>query len=233
MSIENVVTPEVWRQKRVALLKQEKAFTKERDALVRQRQALPWTRIEKEYQFNSDSGVVGLEDLFGTRSQLIVYHFMFGTDWQEGCPTCSLIADGFDRMHLHLGARDTGFCATSRAPLAKLNEYKARLGWSFPWVSTVGDAFNRDFHLLFTEEETASGDAEYNYRPSVFPATDAPGLSVFARGQDGEVFHTYSSYGRGLEDFMTVYRFLDATPKGRDEDGLPMTQAWIKRRDCY
>ncbi|MGI9425470.1 MAG: DUF899 domain-containing protein [Hyphomicrobiaceae bacterium] len=228
-----VVDQEQWLQARKALLAKEKAFTKARDELTRERQALPWVRITKDYMFDGDDGPKSLAELFDGRSQLIVSHFMFGPDWEEGCPSCSFWADGYDPMIVHLAARDVAFIAVSRAPLAKLQDYRKRMGWSFPWVSSLHNDFNQDFGVSFSKEELASGEVAYNYGRGAFPSEEAPGLSIFYRNDDGEIFHTYSCYARGLDMMNAAYHLLDLVPKGRDEAELPFTMSWLRRHDSY
>ncbi|MEM9358494.1 MAG: DUF899 family protein, partial [Pseudomonadota bacterium] len=171
--------------------------------------------------------------LFGTASQLIIAHFMFGPDWEEGCPSCSFWADGYDPMVVHLGARDVAFAAISRAPLDKLEAYKQRMGWSFNWVSSLGYEFNQDLGVSFSEDELASGKVAYNYATGPFPVTEAPGLSIFYKNNAGDIFHTYSCYARGLDMMNAAYHLLDLVPKGRDESELPSTMAWVRRNDSY
>ncbi|MDA4844897.1 DUF899 domain-containing protein [Hoeflea poritis] len=228
-----VVSRDEWLKARVALLEREKAFNRERDALSRERQSLPWVEVSKDYAFDTDAGRKSLSDLFGGHSQLIVYHFMYGPDWEAGCKSCSFLADSFDRSVVHLAARDVRLVAASRAPLATLNAFKKRMGWSFDWVSSLGSDFNYDFDVSFSKEAREDGSIRYNYRPSTFPADEAPGASVFYKDADGKVYHTYSTYARGLDMLIACYHFLDLVPKGRDEDGLPYTMDWIRLRDEY
>lgn len=234
MAARNTVNHEDWLAARVALLKKEKEFTKLRDAMTQQQRELPWEKVEKDYVFDGPDGRESLADLFGPRSQLLVYHFMFDPAWDEGCKSCSLLADHYDPTTVHLAQRDVSLVTVSRAPLEKLEKFKARMGWSFKWVSSFANEFNRDFHVTFTDEEIESGTAYYNYRGGAkFPVTEGPGLSVFAKDDAGDVFHTYSSYGRGLDLFITAYNFLDIVPKGRDEDGLSYSMEWIRHHDRY
>lgn len=228
-----VVSEAEWLAARKELLAQEKAFTRERDALSRKRRALPWRRIEKDYAFEGPSGSLRLADLFDGRSQLIVYHFMFGPDWEAGCKSCSFLADHFNPAVPHLAQRDVTLVAVSRAPLERLQAFRQRMGWSFPWFSSLKSDFNRDLQVSFSEEEIESGRSVYNYRETKFPSTEAPGASVFYRNARGEVFHTYSVYERGLDMFITAYHYLDIVPKGRDEDGLDYTMAWVRLHDEY
>ncbi len=228
-----LVSQQEWLQARLSLLSEEKAFTRQRDALSEKRRSLPWTEIHETYEFRTEDGNRNLADLFGGKSQLPIYHFMFGPDWKEGCPACSLVADGFDRLVPHLAAQDVAFWVVSRAPLNKLLWYRDRLGWGFSWASTKGDAFCEDFGVFQPQDDQESKREGYNFGTTGFPCPDAPGLNAFALGEQGQVYRTYGAYGRGLEDFMAVYRFLDATPKGRDEAGLTPPMAWVHRRDSY
>ncbi|MFM0438062.1 DUF899 domain-containing protein [Paraburkholderia strydomiana] len=244
-------TREQWLAARIDLLNAEKELTRRSDELARRRQELPWVRIDKTYRFETEQGVASLADLFGGRSQLLVYHFMFGPDYKAGCPSCSSIADGFDGIAIHLANHDVALTAISRAPLAKLQEYKRRMGWTFPWTSSAGSDFNFDFNISFTEEQQREGTVEYNYQrgrhamdavPAPEPvaqfaatcgtdastyARDRPGLSAFVR-EDGAVYHTYSTYARGLDGLWGMYQWLDRAPKGRNETGI-----WWRRHDEY
>jgi predicted dithiol-disulfide oxidoreductase (DUF899 family) len=229
----NVVSHDKWLAARRAFLTQEKEFTRLRDELSRQRRALPWEKVEKRYEFDSTRGKVTLAELFDGRSQLIVYHFMFGPGWKEGCPSCSYLADHFDGSTIHLANRDTTLVVVSHAPLAEIEAFKKRMGWKFQWVSSFGSDFNFDYHVSFTPEQKASGKINYNYAVTEFPSEEAPGASVFAKDAAGEVFHTYSSYARGLDILVGTYNFLDLIPKGRDEDGLAFTMSWVRHHDKY
>jgi predicted dithiol-disulfide oxidoreductase (DUF899 family) len=245
-------TREKWLAARLELLKAEKEHTRRSDELVQRRQELPWVRIEKEYRFETDEGSTSLKDLFRGRSQLLVYHFMFGPDYTAGCPSCSSIADGFNGSVVHLANHDVMLWAVSRAPLEKLQAYKRRMGWTFPWASSFGGDFNFDFNVWFTEEQQRKGDIEYNYRrgghamdaktavpppvaeQAASTGTDAatytrerPGISAFAL-DDGVVYHTYSAYARGLDGLWGMYQWLDRAPKGRNETGV-----WWRRHDEY
>jgi predicted dithiol-disulfide oxidoreductase (DUF899 family) len=246
-------TRQEWLAARLDLLAAEKELTRRSDELARRRQALPWVRIDKAYRFETDRGSASLADLFQGRSQLLVYHFMFGPDYAAGCPSCSAIADGFDGFAVHLANHDVTLSAVSRAPLAKLQAYKQRLGWTFPWASSLGSDFNFDFNVSVTEAQQREGETEYNYErrghaldekpdpdgagPVVFAAmsgTDAatyarerPGMSAFAL-EDGVVYHTYSTYSRGLDGLWGMYHWLDRAPQGRNETGL-----WWRRHDEY
>jgi predicted dithiol-disulfide oxidoreductase (DUF899 family) len=228
-----VVSQDQWLAARKALLAKEKEFTRARDALSAERRTLPWVKIDKNYVFDGPAGKQSLADLFDGRSQLIVYHFMLGPGWKEGCPSCSYLADHFDGAAIHLAQRDVTFVVVSRAPRAEIEAYQQRMGWKFKWVSSFGTDFNHDFHVSFTPEEKAGGKVEYNYSMTEFPSEEAPGLSVFAKGENGAVFHTYSSYARGLDILVGAYNFLDFVPKGRDEDTLPWSMAWVRRHDEY
>jgi predicted dithiol-disulfide oxidoreductase (DUF899 family) len=243
-------TREEWLAARLQLLQAEKDLVHRSDEVAAQRQALPWVRIEKTYRFDTDNGSASLVDLFGGRSQLLIYHLMFGPDYTAACPSCSAIADGFNGFVVHLANHDVALMAVSRAPLAKLQAYKRRLGWTFPWASSYGGDFNRDFNVLFTEEQQSKGQIEYNYRreppaptrggsgmvaevaatSGVDAATfvrERPGMSAFAL-EDGAVYHTYSTYARGLDGLWGMYQWLDRAPKGRNETGI-----WWRRNDEY
>jgi predicted dithiol-disulfide oxidoreductase (DUF899 family) len=228
-----IVSREEWLAARTMHLEDEKAFTRARDALSARRRALPWVRVEKSYRFQTPDGEQSLADLFGPRSQLIIVHFMFGPDWEQGCPSCSFCADGYDGLDIHLAHRDTAFVAVSNTSLEKIERYRARMGWSFRWISSMGSDFNRDFQVSFTADEIASGEVHYNYAQRRFPATEAPGISVFHRPEPGTIVHTYSTYGRGMDMLIAAYHLMDLLPKGRDEDGLEIPMAWVRRRDQY
>jgi predicted dithiol-disulfide oxidoreductase (DUF899 family) len=227
-----IVSQNEWLAARKALLAKEKEFTRARDALSAERRQLPWVKIAKPYVFDGPDRRQTLADLFAGRSQLIVYHFMLGPGWVLGCPSCSYLADHFDGAIPHLAQRDVTMLAVSRAPLVEIEAYKKRMGWTFKWVSSFGNDFNHDFHVSFTKDEMASG-AVYNYTKSKIPSEELPGLSVFARSDAGEVFHTYSAYARGLDILVGTYNLLDMALKGRDEDGLAWSMAWVKRHDEY
>lgn len=228
-----VVSHEQWLTKRRELLRKEKELTRLHDQLAAERRDLPWERIEKNYLFDAPGGKVRLADLFDGRSQLAIYHFMFGPDWQEGCPSCSYVSDHIDAALLHLGARDVTVAMVSRAPLPKLQAFKKRLGWRFNWVSSHDTDFNADFHVSFTQAQMAQGKVDYNYTLQEFPSDEAPGLSVFYKTPAGEIFHTYSTFGRGLESLLGTYMLLDLVPKGRDEDDLSFPMAWVRYHDRY
>jgi len=231
-----------WRAARIELLKAEKEHTRRGDELARLRQELPWVRVDKQYRFDTDAGTASLANLFQGRSQLLVYHFMLGPDYKAGCPSCSAIADGFNGFAVHLANHDVMLTAVSRAPLAKLQAYKRRMGWSFPWVSSLRNDFNLDYGVSLpvsagpSQPEMPRGPGvgaghRYNFTKDAF-APEMPGLSAFAL-EDGVVYHTYSCYARGLDAFNAANQLLDRAPKGRDEDGLPVTVAWLRRHDEY
>jgi predicted dithiol-disulfide oxidoreductase (DUF899 family) len=246
-----VVSRDEWLNARIALLDREKELTRLGDEVAHQRQALPWVRVDKTYRFDTDEGTASLNDLFGGRSQLLVYHFMFGPDYKAGCPSCSMIADGFNGFAVHLANHDVALWAVSRAPLMKLQAYKQRMGWTFPWASSFGDDFNFDFNVSITEEQQGAGGVEYNYRRGDHPLTaaqvpepvarfaascgtdgrtfmrDRPGMSAFVI-EDGVIHHTYSTYSRGLDGVWSAYQWLDRAPKGRNEQGV-----WWRRHDEY
>lgn len=233
MSIQATVSRDEWLSARKALLEKEKAFTRERDALSAARRALPRVRIDKNYKFDTEQGEQSLGDLFDGCGQLIVYHFMYGPEWEAGCKSCSFWADNYNGIGEHLRQRDTRLVAASRAPLATLLAFRDRMGWRFPWVSSHGTDFNYDFDVSFRKEDMEAGTITYNFGPSKFPSDEAPGVSCFSRDPDGTVYHTYSAYSRGLDIFNSAYNLLDLTAKGRDEDGLPYPMDWVKLRDLY
>ena len=251
MTTHATATRDQWLAARLELLQAEKALTRRSDELARQRQALPWVRVEDEYRFDTEHGNVSLAELFEGRSQLLVYHFMFGPDYKAGCPSCSSIADSFDGFFVHLAQHDVTLTAVSRAPIEKLQTYKRRMGWSFPWASSGDSSFNFDFNVSFTEMQQRDGEVEYNYQrgrhamdadPAPEPvqqfaatcgtdaktyARDRPGLSAFVL-EDGVVYHTYSTYARGLDGLWGMYQWLDRAPKGRNENGI-----WWRHHDRY
>jgi predicted dithiol-disulfide oxidoreductase (DUF899 family) len=233
LSAHEIVLPEEWLVARKDLLDNEKQLTRLRDKLAAERRALPWVKIEKEYVFDAPEGKVTLADLFAGRSQLVIYHFMFGPDWQEGCPSCSFVSDHIDGALPHLAARDVTVTMVSRAPLAKVEAFKKRMGWQFKWVSSHGNDFNADFRVSFTKDEMAQGKVNYNYTTQEFPSAEAPGLSVFYKDAAGDVFHTYSTYGRGLDPLVGTYTILDLVPKGRDEDHLGFSMEWVRHHNRY
>jgi predicted dithiol-disulfide oxidoreductase (DUF899 family) len=228
-----VVSPEEWVVARKQLLDKEKEFTRLRDELSRRRRELPWERVDKPYVFDGPNGQETLADLFGGRSQLIVYHFMFGPDWPEGCPSCSMVADHFDGSLVHLAQRDVTLVVASRARQGQIETFKQRMGWRFKWVSSHENDFNRDYHVSFTKDEMAQGKVQYNFGLNTFPSEEAPGVSVFYKDGDGAIYHTYSSYARGVEELLGVYTYLDFAPKGRDEESLPFPMAWVRHHDRY
>ncbi|HEY6128716.1 MAG TPA: thioredoxin family protein [Candidatus Acidoferrum sp.] len=228
-----VVSEQEWLAARKDLLQAEKEFTRQRDALSARRRQLPCVKVEKEYVFDGPSGKASLSDLFRDKSQLIVYHFMLGPDWEQGCPSCSYLGDHFGGCLVHLDARDVAFAAVSRAPISQIETFKNRMGWNFRWVSSNQNDFNYDYHVSFSKDELAKGKVNYNYTMQEFPSEEAPGLSVFFKNAAGEIFHTYSTYGRGLDILLGTYNFLDMTPKGRDEDGFAFSMAWVRHHDRY
>ncbi|MDB6060541.1 MAG: thioredoxin [Verrucomicrobiaceae bacterium] len=230
----SVVSQAEWVAARQALLVKEKELTRERDRLMQQRRELPWVQVEKNYLFDGPDGVVALADLFRGRSQLIVQHFMFGPGWEEGCVGCSFGADHVDAARQHFEHHDVAFAAVSRAPWSEIAPFKQRMGWRFPWVSSAHSDFNYDFNVAFTPEQIASGGAIYNFEPNATQEEDLPGCSVFYRNAAGEIFRTYSAFGRGDESVLTTYMFLDMTPKGRDENGPNFNLTdWVRHHDRY
>ena len=227
-----VVSREQWVAERKALLAREKELTRLSDQIARERRALPWVLIDKNYVFDAPEGRRKLADLFDGRHQLLVQHFMLAPGWEQGCKSCSYMADHNDGANVHLAQRDVTLVAISRAPLAEIERFRKRMGWQFPWVSSHGTAFNQDFHVSFTADERTSGKADYNFG-SKPPGEEMPGVSVFWKDDAGEVFHTYSTYGRGVEVMMHAYNLLDLTPKGRDEDNLRFTMDWVRHHDRY
>jgi len=228
-----IVSPSEWLTARLALLAKEKEFTRQRDALSAARRELPWVRVEKDYVFEGPTGKETLAALFAGKSQLMIYHFMLGPAWVQGCPSCSYLADHFDGANIHLAQRDVSFVVVSRAPLAEIEAYRKRMGWRFKWVSSYASDFNYDFHVSFTPEEKEKGPVFYNFQKQEFPSDEAPGISVFYKDKAGDIFHTYSTYARGLDAVNGAYQLLDLAPKGRDEAELPWPMAWVKHRDKY
>jgi len=220
-----------WLDARVRLLQREKELTRLRDELSRERRALPWVPVTADYRFDGADGELSMADLFGDCSQLLVYHFMFGPTWEEGCPSCSFWADNFDGVGIHLAHRDVALVAVSRAPFQKLDAYRRRMGWSFPWYSSADSSFNHDFGVSFSPEQQKNGTT-YNFAPAANVGDEMPGLSAFIK-EDGAIYHTYSAFERGLDAFNGAYQLLDLTARGRDEDGLPYTMAWLRRHDQY
>ena len=233
MTNRTVVSHEEWVEARRSLLQREKVFTRLRDELAAARQQLPWERVDREYTFDGPNGRESLSELFGDASQLIVYHFMFDPEWDEGCVACSFMADHFNPATIHVEQRNAAFVAISRAPLDKVQAYRERMGWDFKWLSSSDCTFNFDFQVSYPSQDDQPGPREHNYAMIDFEGTEAPGLSVFYKDEQGGIFHTYSIYARGLEDFLGTYRFLDVLPDGRNEDDLPWPMAWLQRHDQY
>jgi predicted dithiol-disulfide oxidoreductase (DUF899 family) len=233
MQANKVVTQQEWLEARRQHLEREKEFTRLRDELGEARRKLPWVKIDKEYRFDSVDGKQALPDLFEGASQLIVYHFMYGPDWEEGCPSCSFWADNFNGIDVHLKHRDISLVAVSRAPLETLQAYCKRMDWDFKWVSSYGSDFNFDFQASFTPEEMDKGEMFYNFSTNSFPSDEAAGVSVFYKNDRNEVFHTYSTYARGLDMLNGAYHYMDLAPRGRDEKDLSSTMEWLRRRDQY
>lgn len=233
LDAQKVVPHADWVAARVELLKNEKEFTRLRDELSRQRRELPWEKVEKNYVFDGPKGKETLGDLFGGKSQLLVYHFMLGPGWAEGCPSCSYLADHFDGSVVHLAARDVRLAVVSRAPLAEIEAFKKRMGWRFHWVSSNGTDFNCDYQVSLKKEEKGKEEVYYNYAMGKFPSEERPGMSAFYKDASGNIFHTYSSYARGLDILVGTYNWLDLAPKGRDEEELSFTMAWVRHHDKY
>ncbi len=232
MQPHRIVPRDAWTKERKALLAREKEFTRARDQLSAERRKLPWVKVETPYVFDTLDGKQTLAELFDGKSQLVVYHFMLGPGWEEGCPSCSYLADHFDGAIAHLSQRDVAFVAISRAPFPEIEAFKRRMGWKFKWVSSFGSDFNFDYHVSFPAEQVGS-EGEYNFEKQEIGSDEMPGASVFARGPDGSVFHTYSAYARGLDILIGAYNWLDLTPKGRDEAELPWSMAWLRHHDRY
>jgi predicted dithiol-disulfide oxidoreductase (DUF899 family) len=231
MTSPRLVSREDWLDARKSLLSEEKELTQAKDRLAAKRRDLPMVLVEKDYHFETERGPESLTDLFKGKSQLVVSHFMFGADWEEGCPSCSFWADHYSGIDVHLAARDTSFLLISNAPLSRLLAYRERMGWRIDWVSAEGSDFSADFGVTFPDRKPGPAGG-YNYSDQVHN-DELPGLSVFTRLGDGRVAHSYSTYARGLEIMNSVYHILDMTPKGRDEEELPYTMAWVQRRDRY
>ena len=228
-----VVSQNEWLAARRALLAREKEFTRARDALSAEVRALPWVKIEKNYVFDGPDGRESLADLFGGKSQLMIYHFMLGPGWVQGCPSCSFVADHFDGAIPHLAQRDVALIAVSRAPSAEIEAYRKRMGWKFKWVSSNANDFNFDYGVSFTSQEQAKNEVTYNYGKQRFESDEMPGVSVFYKDESGQVFHTYSTYRRGVEVMMGTYNLLDLTPKGRDEHNPDYPMDWVRHHDRY
>lgn len=230
---QTIVNRENWLIARKELMNKEKEFTRLRDELSAARRQLPKVKISKDYRFQGTTGEMGLADLFAGKSQLVVYHFMLGPGWEEGCPSCSFWADNYNGTEMHLAARDIKLVVVSRGPLDKIEAYKQRMGWSFDWYSSEGSDFNFDFAVSFTKDQQDSGEPNYNFGTIPFSMDEAPGFSVFQKDDNDVIYHTYSTYARGLDIFNSAYHIMDMAPKGRDEDGLPHPMAWVKRHDQY
>ena len=230
MPQHKIASHQEWIAARQELLAREKEFTRLRDDVSRLRRDLPWEKVEKDYVFDGPNGKETLSQLFAGKSQLIVYHFMFAPDWDAGCKSCSFWADNFNGIDVHLKHRDIAFVAISRAPLAKLEAYRKRMGWGFKWLSSGANSFNFDYGASFTPEEMASGKAFFNYKIQKPPVSDMVGISVFLKGDDGALYHTYSTYERGVDMMNGAYHYIDLTPKGRNETD---TQSWVRRHDEY
>ncbi len=228
-----VVSRNEWVEARKAFLAKEKEFTHLRDELSRQRRELPWEKVDKPYKFKGPNGISSLSDLFGNRSQLAVYHFMLGPGWKEGCPSCSYLADHFDGMTIHLANRDVTLVVVSHAPYAEIAAFKQRMGWRFNWYSSFDSDFNYDFNVSATTEEKNQKEVYYNYEMAPFPADERPGFSAFIKDADGSIYHAYSAYARGLDILVGTYNWLDYMPKGRNEEGLKHSMAWVRHHDKY
>jgi len=228
-----IVDRDTWLAARLAHLEEEKAFTRRRDELSRKRRELPWTEITEQYEFEGVQGHTSLGELFGGKSQLIIYHFMFGAGWAEGCPSCSFWADNFDGIGVHLAARDTALAAVAIAPVEDLTAYRARMGWSFPFYSSAGSQFNYDMGVSLTAKDVAEGATKYNFGTQPAFGEESAGISVLNRTDDGRIFLSYQTFARGLDMLNGAYHYLDLTPKGRDEDGLDFSMAWLHRHDAY
>ena len=233
MQTHQVVSRQEWIAARKALMAREKQLTRARDAVSEERRALPWVKVDKDYVFDGPNGKVRLADLFKGRPQLVVQHVMFAPEWDAACKSCSFWVDGFERMIPHLAARDTTMVAVSLAPIAKLEAFKRRMGWTFDWFSCGNNDFNYDYGVSFTREQIKAGDPKYNYGTTAFYGPELPGISVFYRDEAGNIFHTYSTYARGLDMMNAAYHYLDLTPLGRHEEGLPYPMDWVRLRDQY
>ena len=233
MTNHAITSREEWLESRRDLLAAEKDLTRRGDQVAELRRRLPWVRVDKAYVFDGPAGKVALADLFDGRQQLIVQHFMLGPGWEQGCKSCSYMADHTDGMIVHLAQRNVTFVAVSRAPLAEIERFRRRMGWQFNWVSSSANSFNYDFNVSFTPEQVATSKVDYNYGKWTHANDELPGISVFAKDEAGCVFHTYSTYGRGVEVMMGTYRMLDLTPKGRNDQGLAHTMQWVRHHDRY
>jgi predicted dithiol-disulfide oxidoreductase (DUF899 family) len=228
-----IVSHDAWLEARKRLLAKEKEFNRLRDQLSAERRELPWEPVDKPYVFQGPNGRETLAELFAGRSQLVVYHFMLGADWQEGCKSCSFWADNFNGVDIHLAHRDVTLLAISSAPFDKIEAFRKRMGWTFKWVSSAGCDFNHDYHVTFAPDDLSKGEVYYNYRWAKVPVTEMPGFSVFCKAADGTVYHTYSTYSRGLDMLNGAYHILDLVPKGRDEAALQRPMAWVRLHDQY
>jgi predicted dithiol-disulfide oxidoreductase (DUF899 family) len=226
-----VVSREEWLKERIALLAEEKDLTHRRDALTGKVRDLPWVKVEKTYTFDSPSGKKNLGELFGPMGQLVVYHFMFDPTWSQGCKSCSFIADHYNGIVIHLAHRDISMVTVSKAPIEKIEQFRTRMGWTFPWFSAANTDFGRDFGVSFTDDELAAGNVVYNFTGKPYPMRELPGLSVFVK-DGGNIYHSYSTFGRGLESFLTAYNYIDVTPKGRDEAETG-GMGWVRHQDRY
>lgn len=233
MKQQKIVTQEEWTQARIELLKKEKEFNKKRDELTKQRQEMPWVKVDKNYTFQDADGEINLQNLFGECSQLIVYHFMYHPSWEQPCKSCSFWADNLEGIDAHLRARDANLVVVAKATIKQINEYKKRMGWSFKWVSSHDNDFNQDLGVGFNQDQKEKNQVRYNYKNQPFAVEELPGVSVFAKDESGEVFHTYSTYSRGIDMLNGAYHFLDILPKGRDEDNLSPKMEWVRRHDEY
>jgi predicted dithiol-disulfide oxidoreductase (DUF899 family) len=227
-----VVSRHEWLRERVALLAEEKEFTRRRDALATKIRSMPWVKVEKSYTFDTPRGTTSLADLFGDKTQLVIYHFMFDETWSQGCMSCSFVADHYNGIVIHLAHRDISFVTVSKASIEKIEQFRGRMGWTFPWVSGANSDFGRDFGVSFTDQELADGNTVYNYTTKPMPIRELPGVSVFTKNDRGEIFHTYSTFARGLDHFLTAYRYIDITPKGRDE-AQTGGMGWLRHHDRY
>src|SRR5262245_32314231 len=232
ISGHRVASREEWLKERTALLAEEKELTHRRDGIASKVRDLPWVKVDKPYTFDAPTGKVALRDLFGDKSQLIVYHFMFDPTWSQGCKSCSFIADHYNGILVHLAHRDISFVTVSKAPIEKIEQFRKRMGWTFQWVSYGNTEFGHDFGVSFTDQELADDHTVYNFNRKPYPVRELPGLSVFARDDQGNIYHTYSAYARGLDRFLTAYQYMDVTPKGRDEAQTP-GMGWLRHHDRY
>jgi predicted dithiol-disulfide oxidoreductase (DUF899 family) len=233
MTAHPIVSADAWLDARRDLLAAEKDLTRRSDQVADLRRRLPWVRVDTSYVFEGPGGPVTLADLFAGHRQLLIQHFMFGPGWEQGCPSCSFMADHADGMMVHLANRDLAFAAVSRAPIDQIERFRRRMGWQFSWVSSHANSFNHDFEVSFTPEAIAEGNVSYNFTKQAQIGQEMPGLSVFLKDEEGSIYRTYSTYGRGVEAMIGAYRLLDLTPMGRDEDGLDYTMQWVRHHDLY